>query len=403
MRIVLLNQFFWRDAVATAQLLTDLAESLAQENEVIAICSGERDYDFNADTNIVPNVKIVRTRGFRFGQRGVVRIASYISYVAGTMWHGSRLPAADIYVTLTTPPILSAIGSGFALLRGARHVIWEMDIYPDIASDIGYFKRGGVIERLIGAVLDWSRHRASAIIVLGEDMKDRLVARGMPEGKIHIAENWADGNEIFPRQLPNGPLVVEYSGNLGLAHEVDTVAALIGRLGNDPNFRFVFAGGGSKRKQLETSCRQRGLRNVKFRPYCKRADLGQSLSEGHLGLVTQLSETVGSVVPSKIYGIMAAGRPILYIGPKESTPARHIYRFNCGWHVSPGDVDQLESLLHRLNSDRQLLSEAGARARIAFEQNFDRSIGVERIVRVIGGIPHSNELVPKFVPSVIGN
>jgi colanic acid biosynthesis glycosyl transferase WcaI len=403
MRIVLLNQFFWPDAVATAQLLSDLAQSLAQENEVTAICSGQTGPVLSADSEFAPNMKIVRTRGFKFNHGKVGRVSSYISYVVGTIWHGMRLPSADVYLTLTTPPILSAIGSGFALLRGARHVIWEMDVYPDIASDIGYFKRGGILERCIGAVLDWSRHRASAIIVLGEDMKERLVARGIPEEKIHVAENWADGNEIYPQQLSNGPLVVEYSGNLGLAHEVDTVAAVVGRLGNDPSFRFVFAGGGPKRKQLETRCHQQGLQNVNFRPYCKRADLGQSLGEGHLGLVTQLSETVGSVVPSKIYGIMAAGRPILYIGPKGSTPAQHIHRFNCGWHVAPGDVDHLESLLHRLNSDRQLVSEAGARARIAFEQNFERSIGVERIVRVIGGIRHSNELVPKLAPSVIGN
>lgn len=403
MRIVLLNQFFWPDSVATAQFLSDVAQALAQDNEVTAICSTARESGSSPDPGLGANMTILRTGGFRFGHRGLARIASYISYLAGTIWHGVRLQSTEMYFTLTTPPILSVIGSGLAFLHRARHLIWEMDVYPDIASDIGYFKRGGIADRLVGAVLDWSRRRASGIIVLGEEMKKRLIARGIPEEKIHVAENWADGREIRPQQLSNGPFVVEYSGNLGLAHEVDTVLEVIGRLRNNPGIRFVFAGGGPKRQQLETACRKRQMRNVNFRPYCRRTELSRSLGEGHLGLVTQLSETVGSVVPSKIYGIMAAGRPILYIGPKESTPARHIRRFNCGWQIPPGDVNGLEQLLLHLDRNRHLVFEAGERARIAFEENFDRSIGVERILRVIGSTNRSTDLVPKLSPSVVGD
>ena len=403
MRIVLLNQFFWPDTVASAQLLSDVAQALGRENEVTTICGSLAEPGSSPDLGLGPNVTILRTRGFKFGHRGLTRIASYISYGVGAIWHGIRSPGAEVYLTLTTPPILSAIGSGLALLRGARHLIWEMDVYPDIAGDIGYIKRGGIFDRFFGAVLDWSRHRANAIIVLGEDMKKRLIARGIPEGKIYIAENWADGREIIPQRPAAGPLVVEYSGNLGLAHEIETVVAVIGRLRNNPELQFVFAGGGPKRQQLEEACRKEGFRNVSFRPFCARTDLGRSLGECHLGLVTQLSGTVGSVVPSKIYGIMAAGRPILYIGPSETTPACHIRRFDCGWHILPGDVTHLEDLLLYLNSHRHLVVEAGERGRLAFEQHFDRPIGVDRILRVIGYVGHSNELVPKLSPSVVGD
>jgi glycosyltransferase involved in cell wall biosynthesis len=403
MRIVLMNQFFWPDTVATAQFLSDVAQVLAQENEVTAICSSTEESGKQPVSWLAPKLTILRAHGFRFSHRGLSRIASYISYVAGAIWHGMRVPGADVYLTLTTPPILSAIGSGFALLHGARHLIWEMDLYPDIANDIGYFNRGGIADRLVGAVLDWSRRRASAIIVLGAEMKNRLIARGIPEDKIHIAENWADGREICPQKLADGPFVVEYSGNLGRAHEVDTVLGVIGRLRNNPSFRFVFAGGGPKRRQLEAACRERGIRNVYFKPYCSRRELGKSLGEGHVGLVTQLPETVGSVVPSKIYGIMAAGRPILYIGPRGATPAEHIRRFKCGWHIPPGDVNTLERLLLNLNGNRHLVSQAGERARIAFEQNFDKSIGVERILKVIEGMNHGADLVPKLSPSAVGD
>jgi glycosyltransferase involved in cell wall biosynthesis len=260
-----------------------------------------------------------------------------------------------------------------------------MDVYPDIASDIGYFKKGGIAEWLTGAVLDWSRRRADVIIALGDDMKARLVARGIPENKIHVAENWANGVEIMPQQFPDGPLTVHYSGNFGLAHEAATITGVIDRLANHPNFRFIFAGGGPRRPQLEAYCHERLIQNVAFRPYCASTKLSESLAEGHLGLVTQVSETLGSIVPSKIYGIMAAGRPLLYIGPDESTPARHIRSFDCGWRIQPGDVDGVIRLLHRLDGNRQLVVEAGARGRAALEQYFDSPIGIARILALVFG------------------
>ncbi len=391
MRIALLNQFFWPDAVATGQILTGLARSLSREHEVTAICGGSGAKGVSSGPGLGQNVSIVRTRNIGFGHSTPVRLASYISYLVGTIWHGFRMPRPGCYVTLTTPPVLPVIGSIFSTLRSARHVIWEMDVYPDVATDIGYLRKGGIVDRVTGTILDWSRRRAAAIIVLGDDMKRRLVARGIPESKIHVAENWADGVEIIPHPFPSGPLVIHYSGNLGLAHEIDTITAVISSLRNHPDFQFIFVGGGPRRHALEEFCRTEGIHNVDFRPYCTREQLGHSLGEGHLGLVTQLPQTMGSVVPSKVYGIMAAGRPLLYIGPDGSTPDCHIRRFNCGWHIQPGDTDGLKNLLFSLSENRDLLSEAGARARTAFENNFDLPIGADRILRILGAEYHCGE------------
>jgi glycosyltransferase involved in cell wall biosynthesis len=198
-----------------------------------------------------------------------------------------------------------------------------------------------------------------------------------------VVENWADGEEITPLPFPDGPLVVHYSGNLGLAHDTGTIQGVIERLANHQDFRFIFVGGGPRRVALEEICSKQKILNVDFQPYCKRADLGKGIAKGHLGLVTQLPETLGSIVPSKIYGIMAAGRPLLFVGPAESTPARHIRKFCCGWHIQPGDVDGLEYLLIQLRDNRHLLYEAGNRARQAFESEFDSSIGLRAIKNVI--------------------
>lgn len=393
MKIVLLNQFFWPDTVATSQMLTEVARSLGEEHHVTVLCGGQSSLNLPSQSNSGLNVNILRIRNCEFGHSWVARVASYLSYLTGVIWHCLLLRKVDCYVTLTTPPILSVIAGGFAVTRRTRHVIWEMDVYPDIATDIGYLNKGGIIERISGTLIDWSRKRASAIVVLGEDMKDRLTSRGIPKSAITVVENWADGTAIRPLPLPPGPLVIHYSGNLGLAHEIDTITSAVRRLANHPMFRFIFAGGGARRRQLEAHCHDRGITNVEFRPYCTNAELGHSLGEGHLGLVTQIPETLGSIVPSKIYGIMAAGRPILYIGPAGSTPARHIEAYDCGWRIQPGDVDGLTSLLYHLADNRNLLAEAGERGRLAFEQNFDRPIGVARILPIVLGTKLSEAAV----------
>ena len=403
MHVVLLNQFFWPDTIATSQFLTDLAELLAEEHEVTAICGDSRSDMSHAKAWPGPKLTIIRTRNLAFGRNGYIRVASYVSYLAGTLWHGLWLRRPTIYITLTTPPVLSVVGSILSTLRGAQHVIWEMDVYPDIATDVGYFRKDGIVDRIFGPALDWSRRRATTIIVLGEDMKARLLARGIPECKIEVADNWADGKEITPQPFPEGPLVIHYSGNLGIAHETDTIASLIRRLGNHPDFHFIFSGSGSKRPGLETICLNEGLRNVDFRPYCARAELGDSLAEGHIGLVTQLPQTVGSVVPSKIYGIMAAGRPLLYIGPNESTPARHIRQFDCGWRFEPGDTDALEQLMLQLNDNRGLLIKAGAKARKAFEEHFDRPLGIARICRILRIETNIPQVMPNFSETARGD
>jgi glycosyltransferase involved in cell wall biosynthesis len=259
-----------------------------------------------------------------------------------------------------------------------------MDVYPDIAVDLNVLKQESLVTRIVAALADFSRNRADGIIALGEDMKARLVKRGVPEEKISIAENWSDGAEIVSAPFADGPLVVHYSGTLGLAHELDTISEAMLQLRGNDRLRFVFIGGGARRPQLQEFCKQQNISNVEFRPYSSRGDLGRSSAEGHIGLVTQLPETVGSVVPSKTYGIMAAGRPRLYVGPENATPALVLQRHACGWRIEPGDVAGMVGLLQALEQDRSIVYEAGERGRRAFEKFYDRPIGASRILSILG-------------------
>jgi colanic acid biosynthesis glycosyl transferase WcaI len=383
MRILAINQFFWPDTAATAQLLKDLCESINSDvHNVTVICSptlyGRPDNEISARINIMHAGNEAFSRNF-WG-----RIASYGSFFVETGTLSLTTPRADLVLTLTTPPLISLIGTLLKGLRRSRHFIWEMDLYPDIAEDLNVLKRGSPLTWVIRAAADFSRKRADGIIVLDDDMKRRLAGRGIPESKIYVAENWADGRQINTVPFSEGPLVVQYSGTLGLAHDERTIFEAMRQLRNDGRFRFVFVGGGAKRPALEQSCREEGINTVEFRDYACRSELGLSLGIGHIGLVTQLPQTVGAVVPSKTYGIMAAGRPVLYVGPRNAATARMLDRHQCGWQVDPGDAPTMIRLLERLERDRDLLQAAGANARSTFHKYYDRPTGTSRILSILG-------------------
>jgi colanic acid biosynthesis glycosyl transferase WcaI len=402
MQVLLINQFFWPDTAATGQLLTDVAREIDPESHSVTVLCGKSVYGA-VDSVSPPPVKVVQCAGLAFSRGKFGRVVSYAAFLLGAMAQGVRGPQPELVLTLTTPPLISLVGTLLKSLRGAQHFIWEMDVYPDIAVDLNVLKQKSIVTRVVGFLADLPRKRADGIIALGEDMKARLVARGIPAGKIIVAENWADGEEIVPGPFFDGPLVVHYSGTFGLAHEERTIAMAMKALGNDDRFRFVFVGGGARRKPLEEFCRKEGIRNAEFRTYASRSELSRSFAEGHVGLVTQIPATEGSVVPSKSYGIMAAGRPMLYVGSRTATPARLLARHNCGWRIEPGNPDAMVRLLLRLEQDRGLVREAGARARTAFEQYYDRPIGVGRILSILGLIetPGSAPLravAPSLVP-----
>lgn len=393
MKILFLNQFFWPDTAATGQLLSDITEQLAATGETVSVICGSASYG-GTTSSPQPKVQIVRLKNSSFSRKVAGRMGSYLSFLLGALWQSFRLKRPDVVVTLTTPPLVSLIGLMVQKFRGARHVIWEMDVYPDVAVDLGVLKANGWAAKIFGWLADLPRRHADRVIVLGECMRARLLTHGIDPAKIFVAENWADRN-VFAGQLSTvPPLIAEktisilYSGNFGLAHDVDTISEamiqLNGRPAGENSFCFVFGGGGSRQGWLRKFCHDRQLRNAVFLPYCERQELDARLASGHIGLVTQKNECLGSAVPSKTYGIMAAGRPILFIGPKESTPARIIEQFDCGWQIECGDVKGLMQLLDRLSGNPELIAAAGARSYRAFVTHCQRSIGVARVISILG-------------------
>ena len=387
MKILFLNQFFWPDSSATSQQLTDLATGLAQRgHDVHVVCSrgGYADIEARGDA---PPVTIHRVAALPFARGKLGRILSYASFYPLALAKALTLPHMDVVVSLTTPPLLSVVGSIVKTTRGSHHYIWEQDIYPDVAVNLGVIQANGLLDKIVGLLADSSRRHADGLLSLGDCMTERLLRRGIDSKQIHLTENWSSAQTITPLPRPGdaADLVLLYSGNLGLAHDLDTFSQVIRELRHEPRFRFIFVGGGGRRAELQRFVDEHGLTSVEFRGYVPRDMLSEGLSLGDIGVVLQSGNCSGLVVPSKVYGIMAAGRPILFVGPAGATPALTIDRHNCGWHIDNGNVFALVQLLRHLATHPDEVRIAGANARIALEQHYDLPIAVERMVRIFEG------------------
>lgn len=397
MRVVLLNQYYAPDEAATAQLLGDLGQGLAAAgHEVHAVCC-RRSY---SDTAVrygakeeIGGVEVHRTWATGFGRTSKAgRLADYLTFLIGAAWRMLRLPRPDVVISLSTPPLIAALGLILARWRRARSIYWVMDVYPDLAFELGVLRPGSVAGRFFSRVSNFALGGSQVIVALGECMAERLRDKGLES--VHVVHNWADGEAIRPRPLVGHPLrarwgwdgrfVVLYSGNMGLAHEFDTALEAAEILSDHPRIRFAFVGDGPRRGEVEAEVGRRGLTNVEFRPYVRRGLLGESLTSADLHLVTLRESMPGLLVPSKIYGILAAGRPALYVGPAEGEIADIIEAGRCGTSVPGGQAEELAGAILRYEREPAIVEEEGRRARELFDERFARERGLRAFARLIG-------------------
>jgi colanic acid biosynthesis glycosyl transferase WcaI len=397
MRIIILNQFFYPDHSATSQLMTDLAESLVEQGISVTALAGRGRYN-GGDTLLAreehKGVKIERAWATSFGKGSLPgRLADYLSFYLGAFWKLLRLPKHDIIMALTTPPLISLIALLIGRMRGMRVVALVQDVYPDVAVALGALKSDGLVTRLLGRLNCLVLGRADRVIVLGECMR-KLIARKMPpdrHSRIDVIHNWADGAQIKPAQDGSNPFIFEhglsgkfvvlFSGNLGHVNEFQTVLETALLLRERSDIAFLFIGEGAKRDEIARVIEQHGLTNVRLLPYQPRHLLHHSLAAGDALLVTLAEGLAGLSVPSKTYGILAAGRPILFVGDLQSDAARIVKENHCGSAVAAGESAPLAQTISLWAADKPQLTEMGVRARALFDAQFSREIAVQAYLK----------------------
>jgi colanic acid biosynthesis glycosyl transferase WcaI len=356
--IVIVNQFFWPDGAPTADYAADLAEHLSSAGHEVSVICGSASY---GETSIKarPRAQVFRLT-MPFSKSNFGRIFSSFAFLLLSASELMRLRRPDCVVTLTTPPLLSVVGFWAKLLRGCRHVIWEMDAYPELATRLGAIEGESVFAKLLMFIASQSRRTADRVVVLGPCMADRHRENGLSAEQIAVIENWPGGADIRWRPLlPSPTLQLLYSGNLGRAHDWITLREGVRALDRDMPVTLRLA---VPARDLERVSELFGTDpRCEVMALCPRADLPDALADCHIGVVTQSPETIGCLVPSKFYNLREVGRPVLFIGPESATLARKIHSEGCGWVVANGDTDGLRKLLEHLASNRGEVEECAGR------------------------------------------
>jgi len=394
MKVLLVNQFFFPNVAAVAQLMADLAEDLTEKGIEVSVLCGRANYsreknDPRAANSYLKQVKVHRVPSLNMkGRSGVVHLLNYLSFLILAPLRAIMLPKYDCAVVFTNPPLIALVGWLLGLLRGTKFVYVVEDLYPDVAIELGFLKRDGVVTKISDKVSRFLLRRADRVVALGDRMKQALLTKGVKGDRIVIIPNWADGEQIYPVEKPEnwfvakhhlgGKFVVQYSGHMGEGHDFSTILQAAQHLQEYDDIVFLFIGNGPKRGEIAEFKEKHNLGNVLLLRYQDRATLRFSLGAADVALISLKSNLESLMFPCKVYGIMASGRPLIYLGSEQGEISRIARMAECGFTVPPDDVESLvDSILH-LYQDESLRQELGSRARRYFLEHFERKLATAR-------------------------
>jgi colanic acid biosynthesis glycosyl transferase WcaI len=399
MRVLFVNRYFYPDHSATSQILSDLAFSLARRGHDVQVITSRQRYDA-PDARLpaeehVDGVAVHRVWTSRFGRTVLPgRAIDYLTFYLSTGLCLLRLVGVgDLVVAKTDPPLISVVAGWVVRLRGARLVNWLQDLFPEVAGALGMGLARGVLGAWLGRLRDRSLHRAAMNVAIGEGMRERLLGLGVDPARVAVVHNWSDDERIRPLAAASSPLrddwglagkfVVGYSGNLGRAHEYQTLLTAADRLRGYDDIVFLFIGGGASMEGLRAEAGARGVGNLRFRPYQPAERLAESLAVPDVHLVVLRPEMEGLIVPSKFYGIAAAGRPTIFVGSVDGEIAGLLSSASAGLAVVQGDGAGLAKAVLRLRDEPDLRERMGRNARALCEDRFSRRAGLEHWERVL--------------------
>lgn len=387
------NQAYYPDRVATAQLLHDLCLRLSERGHRVTVLAGDRGYDSSAERYArrerLGGIDVHRIPYASLGKSGrLKRAASFASFHARLLPTLLTLPRCDVAIALTSPPLVGSTVAVAAGIRRMKLVHWIMDLNPDEAVAAGWLREGGAAERLLRACARRSYRGAERLVALDADMKARLVERyGVTAQRIEIIPPWdpgglsedAGGAALFRRAYGlTDKYVVMYSGNHSPCHPLDTLLEAAARLRDRDDIVFCFVGGGSGTADVARFVRERGPAHILQLPYQPIEKLSASLSAADLHAVVMGTSFVGIVHPSKIYGILAVRRPFVLIGPERCAIGDMTRAHQAGHRVDPGDAEGLAAYI-RSRADRRWRGADAARSDPDWVRGrYDRSTLLER-------------------------
>jgi colanic acid biosynthesis glycosyl transferase WcaI len=385
--LLIVSQVFVPDPAAVGQHLADVAFEMARRGFDVKVLTSARGYDDPTlrypSRETIAGVRIRRLPLSSFGKTSIpVRVAAQALFVAQACVHGLFTGGLSGILVSTTPPFCGAIGVFLGLLRRVPFVYWVMDLNPDQTIAIGKLRPGSAAARVFDALNRLTLAHASCVIALDEFMAVRLNAKRDVRRKLHVIPPWpiaevppavpAAENPFRRQHGLTDAFVIMYSGNHSPANPLDTLLTAAERLADEPRIRFVFVGGGEGKKDVDAVI-ARGAKNILSLPYQPLADVGHALAAADVHVVSIGDAMVGIIHPSKVYGAMAAGRPILSFGPTPSHLSELVEKHRIGWHVAHGDVvGAIQAIQSVVAAPPEVRREIGAKARAVITREFDR-------------------------------
>lgn len=405
-KILIISEPFYPQIAAIGQLLTDLSEDLIKAGYQVRVVTGNPKYTCDKNNKIprreiYKGIEIIRLYNTVFKKyRMTGRVLNYLTFHFFVFFQALFHEKPDLVFVLSTPPFISLSGLILKVFKGSKVIYNVQDLFPDLAVELGELKNKLFI-KFLKKLSKLIIRKVDKVIVVGEYMEkktgEELLKETSKNNHIITIHNWADGDKIkvlrgdiednFLRKKwgLEGKFVVLYSGNIGYLHEFDTIISAADFLAKEElkEIIFVFIGEGIKKNYIKEKVRQKRLSNVLLFPYQSYEILNYSLGIASVSLVTLEKGFEGMVVPSKIYGILASGKPVVAVVGGKSEIVEIIEKGQCGKIVKIGDYQALVKCIKSYYENPTKCSEDGLNGRRYFEKNYDRKIATRKYIEVI--------------------
>ena len=382
-KLLFVDRYFYPDLQATAVILTDLAREFSKDFEASVICGPASDFCDKRAQVSNSQIKTTTVPSFQFNNPSFFeRFLNYTSFLILAPLTLIFHPKSDLVVVQSSPPILPFVISVICRLRRFKYVYVCQDFFPGTATQSGELK-----ESLLTKFFEWLHQialkHAECVVVIGRDMKELLVGKRSDSKKIEVIQNWADLSEIkaLPKSNPYSRLhgldnyfIVMHSGNFGLVQDFDYLLKLAQALETEPIIRFVFVGGGASKRKITERAQVLKLKNTLFLPFAPREKISEVLASADIHLVSLKKGLAGYSVPSKVYSLLASGRPLIGLLERHSESARTIEDANCGVVFESLEASEVAAYIRELVMKPGQLSDWGRNARAYAEKvNFQGS------------------------------
>ncbi|MBK6710279.1 MAG: glycosyltransferase family 4 protein [Chloroflexi bacterium] len=404
MRVLLMGQHYAPEEISGAVLATEIAEDLVKWGNQVTfltcapshpkgiIFPGYKNWFFRREE--YRGVQVIRIWSYISPQKTFWRrILNYGTFSASTFYGGIFAERPDVIFS-ASPPL--PLGLSAWLLSRLWKVPWVLrveDLYPDAAVAAGLLKNKRVIA-FFAAIERFLYKKATHISVISQGFRNNLIQKNVQDNKISVTPVWADPSAVQPMAKDNefrnehgleGKFVILYAGNIGYNSVLEDVIEAAELLRAEECIRFVIVGEGVKKASLQEMVSRYDLHNVDFYPYQPREKYPEMLAAADLGLVTLTEDSYYTSLPSKVFNIMASGRPILAITPPSSEIAGLLGSAQCGLNVAPSSPDKLVEVILTFLQDEQLVTVMGRNGRTVLEEQFSR----EQCIRMYDRLFHS--------------